>query len=380
MFERAVLHLDLDAFFVSVERLRNNTLEGIPLIIGGSSERGVVASCSYEARKYGVHSAMPIKMALRLCPDATVIKGDMEAYAQQSSIITEIIQEEVPLFEKASIDEFYVDLTGMDKYVGCWKWSAELRRRIIRESGLPISCSLAINKLVSKVGTGEAKPNGTKLVRAGTEKAFLAPLSISKLPSLGKVTYKKLRFMGVRNIQTLSEIPPRLLQREFGKNGVALWKKANAIDHSPVEPYTDRKSISTERTFQIDTIDLIQLKRQLSTMVTRLAYDLRKAQKLTACITVKIRYSDFNTYARQKRIAFTASDRVLLHYAQELFDKLYERRQLIRLIGVRFSHLIQGNTQMNLFDDSSEEANLLSALDTIRDRFGLHIVKRGDQF
>lgn len=380
MFERAVLHLDLDAFFVSVERLRNNTLEGIPLIIGGSSERGVVASCSYEARKYGVHSAMPIKMALRLCPDATVIKGDMEAYAQQSSIITEIIQEEVPLFEKASIDEFYVDLTGMDKYVGCWKWSAELRRRIIRESGLPISCSLAINKLVSKVGTGEAKPNGIKLVRAGTEKAFLAPLSISKLPSLGKVTYKKLRFMGVRNIQTLSEIPPRLLQREFGKNGVALWKKANAIDHSPVEPYTDRKSISTERTFQIDTIDLIQLKRQLSTMVTRLAYDLRKAQKLTACITVKIRYSDFNTYARQKRIAFTASDRVLLHYAQELFDKLYERRQLIRLIGVRFSHLIQGNMQMNLFDDSSEEANLLSALDTIRDRFGLHIVKRGDQF
>lgn len=379
MFNRAVLHLDLDAFFVSVERLKNSALEGQPLIIGGSSERGVVASCSYEARKYGIHSAMPIKMALRLCPDAKVIRGDMEAYAQQSDIITEIIEAEVPLFEKASIDEFYIDLTGMDKYVGCWNWSAAFRQKIIRETGLPISCGLSINKLVSKVGTSEAKPNGAQLIKTGTEKIFLAPLSVAKLPSLGKVTYKKLRFMGVRTIQTLSEIPPRLLQREFGKNGVALWKKANAIDDSPIIPHSERKSISTERTFQVDTINIQSLKSQLTAMVMQLAYDLRTDQKLTACITVKIRYSDFNTYSRQKRIPFTASDQNLIHYAHGLFDKLYERRQLVRLVGVRLSHLVHGNTQMNLFDDSSEEASLLKALDGIRNRFGLHTIKRGNQ-
>ncbi len=370
MFDRAILHLDLDAFFVSVECLRNRSLKGIPLIIGGRSERSVVASCSYEARRYGVHSAMPLQMALRLCPDAVVIQGDMDVYARYSKLVTEIIATEAPVYEKASIDEFYLDLSGMDRYLGCWKWSDELRQKIIRESGLPISFGLSVNKLVSKVSTGEAKPNGAKMIARGLEKSFLAPLSVKKLPAVGDVTYKKLSFMGVRTVDTLSKIPPALLQREFGKQGLSLWNKANAIDESPVAPYSERKSISKERTFQMDTTDVAQLKDSLAAMVMQLAYELRGSGKLTSCVTIKLRYADFNTFSRQQVIPYTASDQELIRCARALFDRLYERRQLVRLVGVKFSHLIQGNPQLDLFQDTVTDNRLLRVMDQIRDRFG----------
>jgi len=377
MFERAILHLDLDAFFVSVECLSNSQLKGKPLIIGGSSGRGVVASCSYEARAYGVHSAMPIKMALRLCPDAVVLRGDLEAYSRQSQLITEVIREEAPLFEKASIDEFYLDLSGMDRYFGCWRWSTELRDRILRETGLPLSIGLSVNKLVSKVGAGEAKPNGEKLVEAGAERDFIAPLSIRKLPAVGKATYKKLSFMGVRTVHTLRQVPPELLQREFGKPGIGLWKKANAIDESPVVPYHDQKSVSTERTFQTDTIDTRFLRDQFSAMVSNLAFELRQKQRLTACISVKIRYTDFNTFTKQRRIPYTASDRTLIQHAHELFEQLYQRRQLLRLVGVRLSDLVQGRPQLSLFEDTQEDERLLAAMDRLRRRFGKKAVGLG---
>jgi DNA polymerase-4 len=377
MFERSILHLDMDTFFVSVERLRNSALQGKPIIIGGHSDRAVVASCSYEARTFGVRSAMPVKMALRLCPEALVIRGDMDAYTQHSKAVTEIIKEEAPLFEKSSIDEFYLDLTGMDRYVGCWKWSKELRHKIIRETGLPISSGLSINKLVSKISTGEAKPNGAKLIQAGMEKHFLDPLSIRKIPSIGKVTYKKLRFMGVKDIRTLRNIPHPLLQREFGKHGMSLWKKANGIDNSPVVSYREKKSISSERTFNEDTIDIRFLKSKLTSLVMKLAYELRQSARLTACIAVKIRYSDFNTYSKQKHIPYTASDQALIQFADELFDKLYQRRQLVRLIGVRFSKLVYGHQQMELFTDMQEDDRLLKVMDDIRKRFGMGAVKRG---
>jgi len=376
MFQKSILHLDLDNFFVAVERLHNSQLNGKPVIIGGTSGRGVVSSCSYEARHFGVHSAMPMRMALRLCPDAVVVRGDYDNYSKQSQIVTEIVQADAPVFEKASIDEFYVDLTGMDKHVGCFKWSKELRTRIIKESGLPISCGLSINKTVSKVGTNESKPDGFKLVTPGNEKAFLAPLSVKKMPSVGKVTYQKLSFMGVRTIKVLSEIPPVLLQREFGKHGLSLWKKANGIDHSLVEPYNERKSLSAERTFQTDTIDVRFLHNKLTQMVMNLAFELRQKQKLTSVITIKIRYSDFNTYTRQKRISYTAHDQVLIDYAHTIFKNLYNRRQAIRLIGVKFSDLVHGNYQINLFEDTAEEANLLTAMDKIRKRFGKTAIKR----
>ena len=376
MFDRAILHMDLDSFFVSVECLKNSTFKGKPLIIGGKSNRGVVASCSYEARRFGVHSAMPMKMALRLCPQAIVLKGDMDSYSKYSRLVTDVIAEDAPVYEKASIDEFYLDLSGMDRYFGCFKWSLELREQIMKETGLPISFGLSINKLVSKVGTGEAKPNGTKEVPKGEEKAFLFPLSVRKIPGIGKETYKKLSFMGVRKIKTLSEIPPRLLEREFGKHGRSLWEKAHGIDNTPIVPYSEQKSMSKERTFSEDTLNLNFMRNMLLKMVDELSFELRKVEKLCSCVTVKIRYADFNTYTRQKHINYTANENILSQYVCELFDSLYERRQLIRLIGVKYSGLVQGNYQISLFDDTATDISLMQEKDWIRERFGTDKIMR----
>ena len=376
MFERAILHMDLDSFFASVEVLKNSSFIGKPLIIGGISSRGVVASCSYEARKFGVHSAMPMKMALRLCPDAIVVRGDMDSYSKYSQLVTDVIADESPSYEKASIDEFYLDLSGMDRYFGCYKWSGELRNKIVRETGLPISFGLSVNKLVSKVGTGEAKPNGTKEIPSGTERGFLAPLPVSKIPGIGKETYKKLSFMGVRTISVLSDIPIKLLEREFGKAGRQMWEKANAIDYSPVVPYHEQKSMSKERTFTEDTLDLGYIRSLLQDMTDKLAFELRADKRLTGCITVKIRYADFNTYTKQRKITYTSSDNVLVKNVLDLFDQLYQRRQLIRLIGVKLSDLVYGTYQIDLFEDTLEQLSLLSQMDRIRNRFGVNALMR----
>ncbi|MFZ1750841.1 MAG: DNA polymerase IV, partial [Saprospiraceae bacterium] len=281
-----------------------------------------------------------------------------------------------PVYEKASIDEFYLDLTGMDKHFGCFKWSAELRQKVIKESGLPISFGLSVNKTVSKVGTGEAKPNGTKHIPNGTEKGFLAPLPVGKIPGVGDQTHKKLNFMGVRTIETLSQIPIRLLEREFGKPGRSLWEKANAIDHTPIVPYHEQKSMSKERTFMEDTLDITMMKHLLLDMADKLSFELRASGKLASTITVKIRYADFNTYTKQKNISYTANDRLLGQHVLDIFDRLFERRQLIRLIGVKYSGLVQGNYQINLFDDTMEHIHLMQQMDRIRRRFGADAIMR----
>lgn len=373
---RAILHLDLDSFFVSVERIKNPQLVGKPLIIGGSSSRGVVASCSYETRAFGVHSAMPMRLAKRLCPDALVISGDMESYSKHSNLVTEVIKEHSPSYEKSSIDEFYMDLTGMDKFFGCYKWATELRSKILKETGLPNSMALSVNKLVSKMGTGEAKPNGQMQILAGDERTFIEPMSVKKIPMVGEKTASQLFSMGVKTIKTLREVPPKLLEVEFGKSGLVLWNKANAIDDTPVEPYQEQKSLSTERTFFEDTTDVRFLNTKLMNMVEGLAFDLRKMHKLTACVTVKIRYSDFQTFTAQKHVHYTANDQVLMRVVRELFDKLYERRVLIRLVGIRFSHLVQGSQQIALFDDTEESVSLCQAMDKIRHKFGHEAVQR----
>lgn len=310
--ERQVVHIDLDTFFVSVERLVHPELCGKPVLVGGGSDRGVVAACSYEARAYGVHSAMPMRMARQLCPEAVILRGDHAQYSKYSDIVTEIIHESVPLYEKSSIDEFYIDMTGMDRFFGTYKLATELRQKIIRETNLPISFALSANKTVSKVGTGEAKPNGQKHIDFGTEKGFLAPLSIKKIPMVGDKTYQLLRGMGVSKIYTLQEMPRELLQQVLGENGTVIWKKANGIDNTPVVPYSERKSISTERTFEKDTIDVKALKGLLVAMTEKLTFQLRSENKLTACVTVKIRYSDFNTYTMQARIPYTSLDHILI--------------------------------------------------------------------
>lgn len=374
--DRSIVHIDLDTFFVSVERLLDSRLNNKPVLVGGTNGRGVVAACSYEARRYGIHSAMPMGMAQKLCPEAIVIRGDGGMYSKFSNMVTDIINEDSPLYEKSSIDEFYIDVSGMDRFFGTYKWACELREKIIRETGLPISFGLSTNKTVAKVGTSEAKPNNHINIPKGFEKGFLAPLAIKKIPMVGDKSYKMLLSMGVKYVKTVQEIPIELMESIMGKNGIVLWKKAQGIDNTPVEPYNERKSISSSITLEKDTIDTRQLKNILTAMTEKLAFQLRNEQKLTSVVTVTIRYSDFDTRTRQHRIPYTSLDHTLIKTVMSLFDQLYDRRLLVRLVGVRFSSLISGNYQMNLFEDTSEMINLYQAMDSIRNRYGNTAIRR----
>lgn len=367
---RTILHLDLDAFYVSVEVLRNSRLRGMPLIIGGKSGRGVVAACSYEARAYGVHSAQPMKRALQLCPEAVVISGDMERYTHYSRLVTDMIEDQAPLFEKSSIDEFYLDLTGMDKYFGAYKWATELREKISRETGLPLSMGLSVNKLVAKVATNEAKPKGQLRVPAGQEAEFLAPMPVENIPMIGKKATKLLNDMGVIHVKSLQETPVKALETVFGRYGRALWDRAWGRDESPVASYRGQKSMSTESTFHTDSRDTPMMEALLTAMVEKLAFKLRKAGKLTSCIGVKLRYSNFETVSRQMHIPYTSSDKNLIAHALQLFHKLYNPGKMIRLVGVRLSKPVFGNHQISLFDDTDEEIRLFQAMDHIRLRYG----------
>jgi DNA polymerase-4 len=376
LLDRTILHMDLDTFFVSVERLLNSDLIGKPVVIGGISDRGVVASCSYEARRFGVHSAMPMKMALNLCREAVVIRGDMDSYSKYSKLVTDVIAEKAPTYEKASIDEHYLDITGIDRYWGSLKWSHELRQSIMDETGLPISFGLSVNKTVSKIATGEAKPNGEKYVVKDSVQPFLNPLSIKKIPGVGSKTYQLLRSMGVSTIQTLSAVPVEMVQSVLGKNGLEIWRRAHGIDFTPVVPYSEEKSISKERTFETDTIDVLMLDQLLISMTEKLCFKLRKNEKLTSVVTVKIRYANYDTHTLQKKITYTSFDHVLIGVVRELFKRLYERRMLIRLIGVKLGGLIHGVQQLDLFDNNEEQIKLYLSMDKIRLRFGAGAIRR----
>jgi DNA polymerase-4 len=373
---RSILHLDMDTFFVSVERLQNSKLNGKPVIVGGVSDRAVVAGCSYEARKYGVHSAMPMKMARQLCSEAIIIRGDGDLYSKYSNLVTEIIADKAPLYEKTSIDEHYIDLTGMDRFFGKLKWSHELRQSIIKNTGLPISFGLSMNKTVSKIATGEAKPNGELEIQKDNVQSFLYPLSIRKIPGIGEKTFYMLRNMGISTIETLCKIPLDVMEKMMGVNGAIIWKKANGIDNTPVKPYSERQSISTEHTFDQDSTDIKRMNEIIAGMVEKLAFELRGKQKLTSCVTVKIRYSNFDTHTLQKRIAYTSFDHTLTEVAKELFKRLYTRRLLIRLIGVKFSYLVHGFQQLNLFEDTPQMVNMYLAMDRIRKLYGSKSIRK----
>ncbi len=371
-----IAHFDLDTFFVSCERLLDSRLNNKPVIVGGTGDRGVVSAASYETRAYGVHSGMPMKMARQLCPNAVYIRGNASTYTKFSKQVTEILQGEVPVLEKSSVDEFYTDLTGMDRFFGCYKFASELRSKIIRETGLPISFGLSINKTVSKIATNEAKPNNQIKVDSGYEKAFLAPLSIKKIPMVGEKTYRTFCNMGIKDVHTVQQMPVEMMTSVFGKNGQMIWQRANGIDHSPIIAYHERKSISNERTYGQDTTNTILLKTTITAMAENLAFQLRRGGKLTSCVTMKIRYSDFQTYSKQLKIPYTSADHHLIPVVLELFEKLFNRRLLIRLVGVRYSGLTSGTYQMNLFDDEKRTVNLYKAMDEIRIRYGDRSIMR----
>jgi len=364
-----IAHFDLDSFFVSVEILNDPSLKGKPVLVGGY-ERGVVAACSYEARKYGIHSAMPMKKALQLCPHAIVTSNSRGEYSKFSRWVTDIIASNAPQFEKASIDEFYVDLSGMDKFFGASKYARELRQQIIKETGLPISCGLASAKFIAKMATNETKPNGFLEVPHGKEKEFLWPLGIEKINGVGKQTEIQLKNMGIYSIEDIAKTPIEILEKHIGKWGESLWRKSHGIGSVEIDTNWEQKSMSHENTFDKDYTDIEFLHSELVRLTEKTAYSLREDEKLTGCVTVKIRYSNFETTSRQETIDYTSLDDLLIAKAKDLFNKSYQKGRPVRLLGVRFSQLIPFTMQMSLFEDRSEKLNLYKAVDDIKDRFG----------
>ena len=377
---RHIAHFDLDAFFVSVEILKNPSLKGKPIIVGGDGQRGIVAACSYEARKYGIQSAMPSLTAKRLCPDAIFLKGSYHDYSKFSRLVTQIIADSVPVYEKASVDEFYIDLTGMDRFFGVSQFTRELREKIITETGLPISYGLSTSKLVSKMATNEAKPNGYLEVAAGKETDFLWPLTVDKIPGVGKQTQILLQNLGIFSIEQIANTPIDQLEFHFGKWGRKLWQKSYGISDSPVEHYSEQKSMSHENTFNADFADIHFLHTELVKLTEQTAYDLREEGKLTGCVTLKLRYADFSTVSKQEVIDYTALDHILISKVKDLFNKLYKKGEKVRLLGVRFSHLVPMTIQMNLFDDAIEKLELYKAVDDIKNQFGSDAVSKATSF
>jgi DNA polymerase-4 len=373
--QHIIAHFDLDSFFVSVEILSNPLLKGKPVIVGGS-ERGVVAACSYEARKFGIHSAMPSSKAKQLCPQAIFVKGTRGEYSRYSRWVTDIIASKAPLFEKASIDEFYLDLTGMDKYFDPLEWTIDLRKQIIDATKLPISFGLANNKMVAKMATNEAKPNGFLQVVFGKEKEFLGPLSIDKIPGVGAQTQQVLKSMGINIIADINKHTQDDLEKKLGKWGIDLWNKARGIHTSTISAYHEAKSISTENTFEENILDIKRLMSELVRMTEKIAYFLRQDKKIAGCIAVKIRYADFETTSRQTTIPYTSGDDELIPVVKDLFHKLYKKGQPVRLLGVRLSDLTSQAIQTNLFSDTEKKAGLYKAIDGVKNKFGNYSVHR----
>lgn len=373
--QRIIAHFDLDSFFVSVEVLNNPSLKDKPVIVGGR-ERGVVAACSYAARKFGIHSGMPSKKAFQLCPGLIVANSSRSEYSKYSRWVTNIIAAKAPLFEKASVDEFYIDLTGMDKFFDPLKWTIELRQEIIHETQLPISFGLSSNKMMAKIATNEAKPNGYLQVPFGKEKEFLAPLAVEKIPGVGEHTHAVLKAQGIITIRDISERTVEELEERLGKWGIDLWYKSQGIHNGEVSQYHEAKSVSSENTFDENKTDMRFLMSELVRLVEKISYELRQDEKVAGCVTVKIRYPDFETTSRQTTIPYTCADDEIIPVAKELFQQLYRKGQPVRLLGVRLSELTNEAVQTNLFSDVEKKSELYKAIDKVKDRFGKASVKR----
>ena len=373
--QRIIAHFDLDSFFVSVEVLNDPSLKGKPVFVGGS-ERGVVASCSYEARKLGIHSGMPSKKALLICPQAIAVKGNYSEYSKYSRWVTQIIASKAPLYEKASIDEFYIDLTGMDQFFNPLQWTIDLRSQIMEETKLPISFGMGSNKMIAKIATGQAKPNGYLQVAFGKEQDFLSPLLINKIPGVGDYTNEVLQSMGIFTIGDVKLFEPAQLEERLGKWGLELWQKSFGIHTGEVCQYHEAKSISTENTFEENKTDMNFLMGEIVRMSEKIAFELRQEGKLAGCVAVKIRYHDFETVSRQTTIPFTCAEDEIIPIVKDLFHKLYKRGIPIRLLGVRLSELTMVSLQTNLFDNTAKKSDLYKAIDDVKKRFGKVKIRR----
>jgi DNA polymerase IV len=377
---RTIVHLDLDAFFVAVERLDNPALIGKPVIVGGRPDaRGVVASASYECRPFGVQSAMPTATALRLCPQAILVSGHHERYAQLSRAVMALLQPYAPVMEQISIDEAFLDVTGTEALFGpAEKLAHTLQDRIEAELGLSASLGVAANKLVAKIASDYGKPHGVVVVPTGHEAAFLAPLPIRRLWGVGRVTAGELSRLGIVTAGDLAGWPLGELRGRFGSHGEGLWRAARGIDDSPVEAEHERKSISREETFARDVHDVAVLRRELLRLSDDVGESLRRHGVQARTIDIKLRYGDFTTLTRQASLAEpTDTGPAIYAQALALFETAWDRRRPLRLIGVGTSGLCQPARQLRLFEqEDRRQAQLDDALDRIRARFGDSAIQR----
>jgi len=378
--ERAIVHMDLHDYYIECERLSNSSLVGLPLIIGGATNRGSVAACSREAASYGVRIAMPTSYALKLCPNATLLKGDYGSYSNKSMELTEIIKQHAPVVEKSSIHSFYLDITGMDRFFGCYDWTKKLSGNILKESGLNPSWALSVNKTVSKIGTFGISPTHPQNINLENVRPFLNPLPIQRLPNIGETTFQLLSRIGIRHIGKVSEMPPTVLQKMLGKRGKTIWERANGIDREPVEPYSEKKEIYMEHDFEMDCIDIKAIRGRLMAMVEQLAFRLRQDNLVTSKIIIKVKYNNLDTETKQSSIGYTSLDHIIKNEVQLLFSKLYHRRMRLVKVGVRFSDIVQGAHQINLFEDTGEMLSLYNALDTIRNKYGANAIGSSSAF
>ena len=377
---KTIFHVDMDAFFVSVEELFDPSLRGKPVVVGGQrNERGVVAAASYEARKFGVHSAMPLRTAARLCPQAIFVDGHPERYRECSQKVYGVLQQFTPQVEMASIDEAYLDMTGTERLHGPPLRAAHaLHERMQDETRLNCSIGIATSRLVAKVASDQAKRNGVLWVLPGSEAAFLAPLDIRKIPGVGKVTEEHLHALGMRKVGDLAQLEEGFLEDKFGKWGLALAGKARGLDaggwfDQEVGEGGDPQSISHEHTFSEDTADPEMLESTLARLSEMVGRRLREHQLHARTVQLKLRYKDFTTITRAHTLAAaTQLDTEILHHARELFRRNWKTGEPVRLLGVQVSSLDRVEGQLDLLQDARNQRwkQALSATDRLRDKFG----------
>ena len=382
MAQRTIMHIDLDAFFVSVEQASNPELRGKPVIVGGKPGiRGVVATASYEARAFGLHSAMPLSTAVRLCPQAIFIEGNYHHYAEVSKKFMAILADFSPFLEPMGLDEAYMDVTGFESLHGSiHQMGLKIKQRVKDELGIIASIGIASCKVVAKVASDESKPDGLIEVPPGSEAAFLAPLAVRKLPGVGKKTEQVLTGLGIRTVGQLAGMPLTALKARFGVFGEMLYRHANGLDNSPVTPPGEAKSISRETTFEEDTHDITFLSATMRYLAEKVGADLRARGKQAKCLSIKVRYSDFTTITRQRTLPqLTNLDQMIFQNGNDLLQKaVADNRLAIRLIGIGVSNLSEPGLQLSLAVSTDQRLEKLNrAIDRIRDKYGFGAIQTG---